>query len=190
MEPVDQERSIRDVTRRIEVTEDARHRHMLEVLRTHLAAERDQSLDALMGTLAPEPVYRFWRDGRDSGPKGRQAVAEFYTGLVASRRGVLEYALDRIVVDDATVVTEGVIRAYQPGRVAQDMGFEVGELDATYLVAYRAVIFWPFDEQGRMLGEEGYVTFAPTDAVRVPSSELPDAYTSQFTTDELAGAGL
>lgn len=190
MTTIDQDRSVKDVAERLARTKSSRHRHMLETLKAHLQAERDQSLDGLMATLADHPEYRFWRNGKDGGPKGRDAVKSFYQSLVASRRGVLEYALDRIVVDDDTVVTEGVIRAYQPGRVAQDFGFAVDELDATYLVAYRAVIFWPFDEHGDMLGEEGYTTFDPHDAFRVSQDELPAAYVDQFPASELVGAGL
>ncbi len=81
------------------------------------------------------------------------------TALVEARRGHLEYLTDRIVVDDDTIVTEGFINAYQPGRAAQQFGFHVDRLDATYLVAYRALVLWPFDADARLLGEDGYASF-------------------------------
>jgi hypothetical protein len=131
-----------------------------------------------------------WAKGNDYGPKGYAAVKGYYTELVASRRGVLEYVLDRIIVDDDTVVTEGVINAYQPGRAARQFGFNVDEVDATYLVSYRAVILWPFDPSGLLLGEDGYASFDPDAAVAIASDELPDAYVNLFDPSEYATVGI
>ena len=43
------------------------------------------------------------------------------------------------------------------------------------------MIFWPFDEQGRMLGEDGYANFDRTEVRKLRADELPAAYTSLFT---------
>src|SRR5689334_6308787 len=107
MSIVDQNRSIDMMRKRLAVTEDPRHRKMLESVIAHLEAEVAGSLDALMATLVPEPDYHFWGNGGDYGPKGAGAVSGYYAQLVADRRGVLEFDIDRIVCDDDTVVTEG-----------------------------------------------------------------------------------
>lgn len=190
MSTIDPTAGRRAVEARLATTTDPRRRKMLETLAAHLGAEANGTVDGLMATLVPEPQYKLWSNGTDNGPKGYQAVKTYYEALVASRRGHLEYAIDRIVLDDDAAVTEGFISAYQPGRVAQDFGFHVEGLDATYLVVYRAIIVWPFDAEGRMIGEEGYATFNPDSAVLVPPEELPQAYINLFDPSEYAAAGI
>jgi hypothetical protein len=177
---IDQSMAWRTVADRLAQTGNPRHRKMLQTLVDHLRAEEHLSLVELMATLVPEPDYHLWKQGADYGPKGAAAVRSYYSELVESKRGVLEYAIERIVVDDDNVVTEGTIRAYQQGAIARGFGFNVPDIDETYLVPYRAVIFWPFNLAGQMLGEDGYSTFDPDGARRVALEDLPEAYLAQF----------
>lgn len=166
---------------RLARTTDPRQRGMLEVLCDHIRAEASLDLDGLMATLVDEPAYHLWGSGRDTGPKGRDAVVAYYTGLVTSKRGVLEYDIERIVLDDETIVTEGFIRAFQPGDVARAFGYAVPDESAHYLVRYRALVIWPFDADGtKLLGEDGYAGIDPEDFQSVEFAELPEEYTSQF----------
>lgn len=190
MTTIDPNAGRKAVEAKLAATTNPRHRSMLQTVADHLGAEADGTVEGLLATLVPEPQYKFWNNGADRGPKGYEAVKAFYEALVAARRGHLEYALDRIVVDDDVVITEGYITAYQPGRVAQNVGYNITELDATYLVVSRALIVWPFDADARMIGEEGYATFNPDSAVAVPSDDLPDAYISLFEPSEYATAGI
>ena len=182
MSIVDQHRSIDVMRQRLAVTQNARHRMMLETVIAHLEAEVAGSLDALMATLVPNPSYHFWGNGGDYGPKGPDAVSSYYAQLVADRRGVLEFDIDRIVVDDDTVVTEGWYRAINRGSVARGQGFVIDDDDADYLVTRRIVLFWPFNEAGEMLGEDGIGSVDPTCVRKLDQAELPDAYRSLFTT--------
>src|SRR5688572_13874772 len=111
MSIVDQTLSVRVLEERLAQTTDSRHRQMLSVVLEHLAAEADGSLERLMATLAPEPGYHLWAGGADYGPKGRDEIVEYYGQLVRDKRGVLEFDIDRTVVDDRAIVTEGWIRA-------------------------------------------------------------------------------
>jgi hypothetical protein len=97
------------------------------------------------------------------------------------KRQILEFDIDRIVVDHDTVVTEGWIHAINLGAVARARGWEVDDDDASYLVSQRVVIFWPFDEQGQMVGEDGYANFDRTAARKLDAAELPKAYTRLFS---------
>jgi hypothetical protein len=177
---IDQSLSWRTVAERLAHTDNPRHRQMLQTLADHLRAEEHLSLEKLMATLVPEPKYHLWKNGSDYGPKGAAAVRSYYSELVESKRGVLEYAIERIVVDDSNIVTEGTIRAFQRGAIARGFGFNVPDADETYLVPYRAVIFWPFNAAGEMLGEDGYSTFDPDSAERVALEDLPEAYLALF----------
>jgi hypothetical protein len=171
-------------------TTNPRHRIMLQTVADHLGAEAEGSVEGLLSTLVDEPQYKFWINGADRGPKGRAAVTSYYEALVAARRAYLEYAIDRIMVDDDAVLTEGYITAYQPGRAAQAFGLNIDELDATYIVVYRSIIVWPFTADAKMIGEDGYHTFNPDSAVLVPAEDLPEDYVNRFEASEYAAAGI
>jgi SnoaL-like domain len=177
---LDQTLSARRVEERLEKTAGERPRILLATVAEHLRAESTADVDKLLATLVEHPDYHLWSGGRDVGPKGRDGVLGYYRQLVEDRRQILEFDVDRIVVDDDTVVTEGWIRAINRGHVARNRGWEVDDEQASYLVTQRVVIFWPFDEEGRMLGEDGYATWDPQGARKLAEEELPDAYRRLF----------
>src|SRR5699024_7038827 len=123
------------VDARLQRTENPRHRRMLGVLVQHMRAELVGDLDGMLQGVVREPKYHMWGTGRDTGPKGFESIKQYYVDLLAARRGVLEYDIERIVMDDDAIVTEGTIRAYQSGEIATAFGFAVPRTDATYLVS-------------------------------------------------------
>jgi hypothetical protein len=182
VEIVDQMLSVRRVEERLARTEDPRQRAMLATVAEHLRAETKGDLDGLEATLVDQPDYHLWADGHDYGPKGIEAVLGYYGDIVAVKRQILEFDIDRIVVDHDNVVTEGWIHAINRGSVARARGWDVDDDDASYLVSQRVVIFWPFDGDGQMLGEDGYANFDRSAARKLRADELPEAYTRLFTT--------
>ena len=176
----------RTVQDRLDRTTESRHRGMLKTVVSHMKAEAKLELEGLLNGQVAEPEYHLWGSGIDTGPKGGDAVRAYYTALVDAKRGILEYAIVRIVVDDDAIVTEGFIRAYQAASVARDFGYDIDGDEGTYLVRYRALVIWPFDADGLMLGEDGYAGIDPADAKRVPRDELPASYLEQFEESELA----
>jgi hypothetical protein len=180
MRIVDQGLSARRVQERLDRTEDPRQRAILATVREHLEAEADISVDRLLATLCDQPKYHLWNAGKDIGPEGSDGVLGYYQQLVSDKRHILEFDVERIVVDDDTVVTEGWIHALNLGSVAQARGWVVDDVEATYLVTQRVVIFWPFDREGRMTGEDGYANFDPNGARKLSEDELPEAYRQLF----------
>ena len=173
---VDQGLSVRVLQERLDRTQLPRHRTMLETLLEHLDAEAANSLERLMATLVPEPAYHLWSNGTDNGPKDNNGVRAYYGQLVAEKRGILEFDITRVVVDDDCIVTEGWIRAINTGPIARARGYEIEDDGGTYLVTSRVVIFWPFNQAGQMVGEDGYATWDPTSARALDESELPETY--------------
>jgi hypothetical protein len=177
---IDQHAAAKAVEDRLSRTSDPRQRGMLETVAEHLRAEVVGDVGRLLATLVDDPVYHLWSEGHDVGPHGVDGVLAYYSDLVAARRQVLEFTIERIVVDADTVVTEGWIRAINLGAVARARGWHVDDDEASYLVTQRVVIFWPFDAEGRMLGEDGYANFDPDAVQRLADHELPDAYRQLF----------
>ena len=65
--------------------------------------------------------------------------------------------------------------------VARARGWEVDDDDASYLVSQRVVLFWPFDEEGQMVGEDGYANLDRTRVRKLTADELPATYTELFS---------
>ena len=161
---------------RLAHTESPRQRKMLETVIEHVKAEVAMDLDRLMATLVAAPQYHFWVAGKDVGPKGFDAVRDYYATFVASGGAVMQTPKDRIVVDDDTIAYEGTISNIVPGRVAKNRGYNVAGERGHYLVRFRNVVFWSFDAAGLALGEDSYTAIDPDDFDEVDPSELPPVY--------------
>jgi hypothetical protein len=174
---LDQTKTWQKVDDRLARTTNPRHRRILEKLRDHMVAEANADFDLLMSTLGPEPEYRSWRDGLDVAPKGRAAVAAFYRNLIEERRHILEYDIEHLVVDDDTIVTDGVLRQVVPGRHLARLGIPVDEPDAFYLITRRLLNVWPYDAGGQIVGEQTYNNgaFRPENIQKLAPEDLPEA---------------
>jgi len=165
---------------RLAKTTNSRHRLMLQTVIDHAKAESAGDVDGLMATLGDDPQYHFWSGGNDWGPKGGKAVREYYTDFVASGAGFFESPKPRIVVDDDNVVTESVMRCIIPGTVAQQRGHDVPDVNGHYLVFARTAIFWPFDADGKLIGEDSYGSSDVGDCTLIHGDELPAAYAAML----------
>lgn len=170
---IDQSLMWQSVEERLARTTNPRHRLMLKTVIEHSKGEAASDLDAVLQTLAPNPEYHFWADGHDVGPKGIAAVTEFYKRLVHSGAAYLESPKERIVVDDDNVVTEQRVRQIVSGEVAKANGYQGAEGDAFYLIEFRAVIFWPFTADGKLNGEDTYVSRDMNAIRRLEDSDVP-----------------
>ncbi|MGF6881285.1 hypothetical protein ABIA39_001165 [Nocardia sp. GAS34] len=175
MAVIDPNRTWAPLERRLAETTDERHRRALSIVIEHMKAEAVPDLDGLMRTLAPEPDYHFWNDGRDVGPKTDDGVRGYYQAFVESRSNILEFDIDRLVVDDRCVVTEGYLRQIYLGSYAAQIGIPVDDPDADYLIVFRQLLLWPIDEQGRIVGEDSYHS-GPAEIRKLSRDELPREY--------------
>lgn len=161
--------------KRLAETTDARQRRVLSIVIEHMKAEALPDLDGLMRTLTPEPDYHFWNDGRDVGPKTYASVRGYYQAFVESRSNILEFEIDRLVVDDHCVVTEGFLRQIYPGAYAAQLGFPVDDPAADYLIVSRQLLLWPIDEHGAIIGEDSHHS-GPAEIRKLSREELPQTY--------------
>ncbi len=168
----DPERSWQVLEDRIDAEDDPRRRRLLEQVRDHLRAEIRGELAPLMDTLVDDPHYHLWGLGPEMGPKGRRAVAAFYTEMIASGGNRFEFDIRRIVVDRHSVVTEGVMRTVVPGAVLAASG--VAEVhgapvdpDARYVSENRILTVWPAAADGRLEGEDIYFGSPPLSSLEL-----------------------
>jgi hypothetical protein len=164
---------------RLAKTESPRQRKLLEVSIKHIQAEAEVDLDTVFETISKDAHWHFWVDGRDLGPKGKEAVCASYVDAGHTvNRMVNEFDIERIILDEDTLVLEGVYHVLQPGFVTKSRGFLIDDdsLDSAYLVDIRVVILSALGSDG-LLGEETmYYTFNPADVRKISEDELPERY--------------
>ncbi len=174
-EIIDRSKTSRLIEQRIARTTNPRHLLMLNRLLQHTLGEANLDVDLVMSTLAADPRYIAWGAPADMSPVGRQAVRTFYEEtIVQGGQFHLELDMDRIVVDDDTIVTEGNFRSLYYGVDAARRGFPVDDPEAFYLLSLRMLIVWPFDADGFIKGEETYSAVTTPDFLtKVEDSEVP-----------------
>jgi ketosteroid isomerase-like protein len=157
MPVIDVHRTWAKVEERLAVEDDPIRRRNLEVVLEHMKAEARGEIDGLLATLSDDVAYHaYGTDEPMLNPVGKDGVRTFYENFVASGATRLQLEIDRLVVDRDCVVTEGVMRMAYPGRTLQAMGIDVDDPDAHYLYEARMATLWPFDAEGKVLGEDTY----------------------------------
>jgi hypothetical protein len=139
--------------------------------------ERLLDPNGVVKTLSPEANYKLWVDGVDVGPKGLEAIRHWYidTNIRQHRTFVIEYDLERVVVDDEVVVTEGQMNVVvDAAYVSEVLGIEC-EPDDIMLHSFRQIVFWPMDADSKLLGEEFYTSGSgnPKALLKLTPSEIP-----------------
>ena len=165
MQTVDSRKNWKIIDEMLETETNDWRRKMLLQLKEHVQAECGGDLDALLATMTSEPIFHNWSGSIDSGPKGYDALREFYSGLIASGSNRFEYAIERIIIGDDTLVTEGEIKVPFSGEMLNAMGVTDAKPGSTYATRGRTVTFWPFSPEGKIIGEDIYAM----------TSDIPDA---------------
>jgi len=147
----------RIVDDRLATETDPHRRTALGHLREHMVGEATGDLPRVLVTLADEPAYHFWSPAGDWGPKSRDAIVEYYTGLFAADAGRLEFDMEHLVVDRDCIVNEGTLRMIAPAAFWRERSYPgVDDGDGWYLMAARMTIIWPVAADGRLVGEDSY----------------------------------
>lgn len=131
---------------------------MLGQLKQHMQAECGGALDELMATMIAEPIFHNWSGTADSGAKGATALKTFYSGLISSGSNQFQYSIERIIIGDDTLVTEGKIQIPFSGEMLRAMGKTDAKENCFYATEGRTVTFWPFSADGKIIGEDIYST--------------------------------
>jgi hypothetical protein len=138
---------------------DPKRRHNLEVVLAHMKAEAAGDLDGLMATVSESAAYHaFGTTERALNPVGKAEVKQFYENFIASGATRLQLDVDRLTVDERSILTEGLMRMAYPGRTLQARGVEVDDPDAYYLYETRMAVVWPFADDGLLIGEDTYTS--------------------------------
>jgi hypothetical protein len=143
------------VRRLIEVTENPRHRYLLEAYDRHRNLEHAGRFEEI---FTPEmtverPVYRFNMAGQPAMTlEGREQVEPIYRLWAESNQSIFYNESETIAVGDR-MVTSTMIGYQQTLGSALLAGGIDADRDAMYLVRGRVAMIWPYDERCRLIGE-------------------------------------
>lgn len=143
------------VERLLETTENPRHRYLLHAYNRHRYLEMAGRWKEI---FAPEmtvehPVYHFNVFGISTVLEGAEAVQAVYAEWSETAQCVF-YADDEVLaVGDNMICSTATIYQQTPGAVLAAAGAPVDPA-AHYLVANVEHMIWPYDDEGRLIGED------------------------------------
>lgn len=139
----------------IEVTENPRHRYLLQAYDRHRNLEHAGRFEEI---FTPEmtvehPVYRFNMIGQPPMQlEGREQVEPLYRFWAETNQSVFYNESETVAVGDFLVVSTMIGYQQTLGGALVAAGIEADE-DAMYLLRGRVAMVWPYDERGRLVGE-------------------------------------
>jgi hypothetical protein len=143
------------VTELIERTENPRHRYLLRAYDRHRNLEHAGRFEEI---FTPEmtverPVYRFNMIGQPPMVlEGREQVEPVYRLWAETNQSIFYNESETVAVGDWMVVSTMVGYQQTLGAALVAGGVDAEE-DAMYLVRGRVAMIWPYDERGRLVGE-------------------------------------
>ncbi len=139
----------------IEVTENPRHRYLLQTYDRHRNLEHAGRFEEI---FAPEmtvehPVYRFNMTGQPAMKlEGREQVEPLYRLWAETNQSIFYNESETVAVGDFMVVSTMIGYQQTLGSTLAGAGIDIDE-DAMYLLRGRVAMIWPYDERCRLIGE-------------------------------------
>ncbi|MFC9355105.1 hypothetical protein ACFTZB_00765 [Rhodococcus sp. NPDC057014] len=151
-----------NIQKAADTEQDPRRKGILYNYLHHAAFELTGDLDELLATdrTIEHPVYRARLDGADEAVviDGADAVRGFYGRL---NDGVITMADERLAVADWGFAAFNTIKLTIEGEKLIELGTEVDDPAAHYAVTRPLCMFWDYDSQGRLIGENLYEAALP-----------------------------
>lgn len=159
---IDPNRNVLPLDERLEAEKDPVLRRQLEEVRFHIAIEAALDIEGALARLSPSAVYELYDNANPpSRIEGVDAIrTNFYDGIFAMMDPSLEWYTTRLMLDCGNVITEGEQKCAIRGSFLAQQGFDA-DPERFYLSEQHHMVVWPFDDEGRLVGETvffGYQT--------------------------------
>jgi hypothetical protein len=143
------------VERLIETTENPRHLYLLHAYNRHRNLEMAGRWEEIFAPdmTVEKPVYHFNMLGKSITLDGAEAVQEVYREWTRVGQSVFYSDDEKLAVSDHMIVSTSTIYQQTPGAILAAEGVPV-DPEATYLVKVAEHLIWPYDDQGRLIGED------------------------------------
>src|ERR1700761_201992 len=144
------------------VTENPRHRYLLEAYDRHRNLEHAGRGEEIFAPemMVEHPVYRFEMAGQPTMVlEGREQVEPVYRLWAETNQSIFYNESESIAVGDHLITSTMVGYQQTLGAALAAAGVEADE-EAMYLVRGKVAMVWPYDDRGRLVGENVW-EFAP-----------------------------
>ena len=143
------------VRRLIETTENPRHRYLLQAYDRHRNLEMAGRYEEIFAPemTVDEPVYHFNMLGKCLTLDGAEAVKGVYHEWTETAQCVFYAEDEKLAVSDDMIVSTSTLYQQTLGSVLAAEGAPV-DPDAMYLVKSAEHMIWPYDDNGRLIGED------------------------------------
>ena len=159
----------------LEVTENPRHRYMLEAYNRHryleMAGRYKEIFEPEM--TVEHPVYRFDFYGQKLTLDGREQVEAVYREWTETDQCVFYSESEDLAIGATMIVSRSRLYQQTLGAALVQMGIDA-DAEAMYLASTRIAMIWPYDSRCRMIGEDvweyetserRFIRLAPTDVL-------------------------
>jgi hypothetical protein len=143
------------VERLIETTDNPRHLYLLHAYNRHRYLEmagRWEEIFAPEMTVA-HPTYHFNVFGINTVLDGADAVRAVYAEWSRTGQCIFYAANEKLAVGDNMICSTATIYQQTPGALLAEAGAPV-DPEAHYLVGNVEHMIWPYDDEGRLIGED------------------------------------
>jgi hypothetical protein len=170
----------------LEQTRKPLHRAMLLNFWRHVHLEGAGEFERIVAPdmMVDEPVYRVTWGANPAVITGKEGVIAFYNSVGDS---VLWHSDDYLAVADWGISDEITFHQLAKGADLRVVGYDVPTDDGLYHVASRQSFIWPYDEQGRLRGENLYEDKTSLEIDEVdPSEAITPARVREIHREQLA----
>jgi hypothetical protein len=139
----------------IEVTENPRHRYLLQAYDRHRNLEHAGRYEEIFSPemTVEHPVYRFNMFGQPPMKlEGREQVEPLYEFWAQTNQSIFYNESETVAVGDYMVVSTMIGYQQTLGSALVAAGLDADE-NAMYLLRGRVAMLWPYDDRGRLVGE-------------------------------------
>lgn len=168
-----------EIDRLMAVTENPRHRFLLTAYYRHRYLEIAGRYEEI---FAPDmtvetPVYHFNYAGISARLEGQEQVKGLYDMWAQTHQSIFYVEEEQIAVADNFIASVATAQQQMLGHALLANGVEVDEPDAYYLYKARTQMVWPYDDRGRMIGEDVWQT--DNDKAEITKLDAADVLTTQ-----------
>jgi hypothetical protein len=142
--------------RLLEVTENPRHRYLLAAYNRHRYLEMAGRYKEIFAPdmTVEHPVYRFSMVGRPPFTlDGRDEVEALYRRYSETDQCIFYAEDETLAVGDTMIVSRAIVYQQARGSALVRLGVDA-DASAMYLTKSNIAMIWPYDERGRMIGED------------------------------------
>jgi len=143
------------VERLIETTENPRHLYLLHAYNRHRYLEVAGRFEEIFAPemTVEEPVYHFNLFDTVTTLDGAAAVKAVYEEWTRTDQCIIYAEDEKLAVSDDMIVSSVMLYQQTPGAILAAGGVPV-DPEATYLLKGAIHMIWPYDDRGRMIGED------------------------------------